>query len=74
MTVCTQHPTRWTRCDVWRVLQEQAITEWAEAEELGDVRACWGRLGGKVTLHRHGHQHFSMMGKRSAQARRGVRA
>ena len=33
------------------------------AETLNDVWACWGPLGGLVTLHRFGCQHFALLAK-----------
>jgi hypothetical protein len=40
-------------------LREEALEEWIVAETLHEVRVCWGRLGGRVTLHRYGREHFS---------------
>jgi hypothetical protein len=33
--------------------------EWTKAERFDQVRSCWGRLGGRTTLHRYGRRHFS---------------
>jgi hypothetical protein len=63
MTVCTQHATRWSRCDLWRAYQERAYEEWSEAEELEDVRAAWGRFGGRVTVHRYGREHYGRIAR-----------
>ena len=46
-------------------LREEALEEWARAETLHEVRAAWGRLGGKVVLHRYGRAHFSRLAKAS---------
>jgi hypothetical protein len=45
------------------VRQEAALTEWAGAESIEEVRAAWARLGGLVTLHRYGRGHFSLMAR-----------
>ena len=54
------------RCPVALQLREEAHEEWTRAETLHEVRACWGRLGGRVTLHRYGPGHY-----RQLRARRG---
>jgi hypothetical protein len=56
---------RQRRCSVLLEIREQALMEWAKAETLHDVRVAWGRLGGRVTLHRYGREHFSELAKAS---------
>jgi len=53
------------RCAVALQLREQALAEWCAASTLHEVRACWGRLGGRMVLHRYGRQHFSELAKAS---------
>lgn len=55
---------RQRRCPEALALREAATREWAVAEELHDVRAAWGRLGGRMTLHRYGPAHFSEISRR----------
>jgi hypothetical protein len=55
---------RQRRCTVALQLREEALQEWARAETLSDVRRAWGRLGGKITLHRFGRQHFAALARR----------
>jgi len=43
--------------------------EWCAAETYSDVRRAWGRLGGRVTLHRYGRGHFSELARRSCWRR-----
>jgi hypothetical protein len=50
-------------CGAYLDLQEAAYAEWEVAETLEAVRAAWGRLGGRVVLHRYGRQHFSLMAR-----------
>ena len=50
-------------CGELEALADQALQEWAGAETLEDVRACWGRLGGLTTLHRYGPGHFALLAK-----------
>jgi hypothetical protein len=45
-------------------LREEALVEWSGAATLSDVRRAWGRLGGRVTLHRYGRQHFAELARR----------
>jgi hypothetical protein len=52
------------RCPVNLAYREAAYEEWARAETLSDVRAAWGRLGGRITLHRYGRAHFSRLARR----------
>jgi hypothetical protein len=51
------------RCPLLLHLREQAMTEWCDAETFEQVRAAWSRLGGKVTLHRYGSEHFSLLAR-----------
>ena len=44
-------------------IREEALAEWCVAETLHDVRVAWGRLGGRVTLHRYGRMHFAELAK-----------
>jgi hypothetical protein len=53
------------RCPALLAIREEALQEWTRAETLHDVRVCWGRLGGRVTLHRYGREHFSELAKAS---------
>ena len=52
---------RQRRCPVLLQLREDALREWAGAETFEEVRAAWSRLGGRVTLHRYGLEHFLRM-------------
>jgi hypothetical protein len=52
------------RCPTLLAIREQAVQEWARAETLEQVRIAWGRLGGRVTLHRYGREHFSELARR----------
>jgi len=56
---------RQRRCPTLRAIREEALQEWILAETLHDVRVAWGRLGGRVTLHRYGRGHFSELAKAS---------
>jgi hypothetical protein len=56
---------RQRRCPALLAIREEALMEWARAETLHDVRVCWGRLGGRATLHRYGPEHFSELAKAS---------
>jgi hypothetical protein len=56
---------RQRRCAVALQLREEALQEWTRAETLEAVRRAWGRLGGRVTLHRYGREHFSELAKSS---------
>jgi hypothetical protein len=53
------------RCAALLAIREEALQEWFVAETLHDVRACWGRLGGRTTLQRYGRDHFSELAKAS---------
>jgi hypothetical protein len=55
---------RQRRCAVLLQLREEALQEWIRAETLHEVRVCWGRLGGRVTLHRYGREYFSELARR----------
>jgi hypothetical protein len=52
------------RCPALLAIREAALMEWCAAETLHDVRVAWGRLGGRVTLHRYGHSHFRQLARR----------
>jgi hypothetical protein len=52
------------RCPALLALREEAIEEWTRAETRYQVLSCWGRLGGRVTLHRYGRQHFAALARR----------
>jgi hypothetical protein len=52
------------RCAVALQLREEALEEWIVAETLHEVRAAWGRLGGRVVLHRYGRSHFAALARR----------
>ena len=57
---------RQRRCAVALQLREEALEEWIRAQTLHEeVRVCWGRLGGRVTLHRYGCGHFAALAKAS---------
>jgi hypothetical protein len=59
--MCQKHAPR---CPALLQLRDDALQEWTGAETLHEVLACWGRLGGRVTLHRYGPQHFSELARR----------
>jgi hypothetical protein len=61
--VCAKYQRR---CAALLQLREEALREWIRAETLHDVRAAWGRLGGRTTLQRYGLEPFSAL-----RARRG---
>jgi hypothetical protein len=54
---------RQRRCLELLRLREDALQEWARAETFEEVRVAWSRLGGRVTLHRYGVEHFRMMAR-----------
>ena len=56
---------RQRRCAVALQLREEALREWMLAESLHDVRVAWGRLGGKIVLHRYGREHFAALARAS---------
>ena len=56
---------RHRRCPALLAIREEALMEWCAASTLYDVRVAWGRLGGRVTLHRYGPQHFAELAKAS---------
>jgi hypothetical protein len=60
---------RQRRCDELLAIREAALQEWIRAETFEQVCACWGRLGGRVTLHRYGRGHFSELAKASRRRR-----
>jgi hypothetical protein len=51
------------RCPALVALRESALQEWCEAESFEEVRSAWARLGGLVTLHRYGREHFSLLAR-----------
>lgn len=55
---------RQRRCSVALAYREAALAEWCRAETLHDVQACWGRLGGQITMHRYGPEHFAEIARR----------
>ena len=55
---------RQRRCAVLLQIREEAVREWCGAETLSEVRRAWGRLGGCVTLHRYGRDHFAALARR----------
>ena len=59
---------RQRRCAVLVEIREEALEEWILAETLHDVRVAWGRLGGRVTLHRYGRSHFAELARRRRAA------
>jgi hypothetical protein len=61
---------RQRRCPEALALREAAVAEWCRAETLEAVRAAWGRLGGRVTAHRYGRDHYRELGRRSGLSRR----
>jgi hypothetical protein len=56
---------RQRRCPALLQIREQAVMEWAKAETFEEVCRAWGRLGGRVTLHRYGPEHFAALAKAS---------
>ena len=48
--------------------REEALQEWIVAETYSDVCRAWGRLGGRVTLHRYGRGHFAEIARRRRAA------
>jgi hypothetical protein len=54
------------RCPAVLQLRETALREWCQAETYSDVRRAWGRLGGRITLHRYGRGHFAALAKASS--------
>ena len=67
IAVCAK---RRRRCPELLAIREEALAEWCRAETYPQVCSAWGRLGGRVTLHRYGRDHFAEMGRRSGMARR----
>jgi hypothetical protein len=57
---------RQRRCPALLKIREEALQEWVVAETFEEVCRAWGRLGGRVTLHRYGRGHFSELGQRRA--------
>jgi hypothetical protein len=56
---------RQRRCPALLAIREAALEEWIVAETYSDVCRAWGRLGGRVTLHRYGSEHFAALAKAS---------
>jgi hypothetical protein len=56
---------RQRRCAALLAIREEALQEWIKAETYSDVCRAWGGLGGRVTLHRYGREHFSELAKAS---------
>jgi hypothetical protein len=54
---------RQRRCPELLEIRAEALEEWTEAETLEEVRATWARLGGLVTLHRYGREHFRLLAR-----------
>ncbi len=49
---------RQRHCPEYERIAEEAMMEWCLAETLEEVRAAWGRMGGRITAHRYGVDHF----------------
>jgi hypothetical protein len=54
---------RQRRCPALLEIREQAFREWTRAETFEEVRVAWCRLGGRVTLHRYGREHFRRLAR-----------
>jgi hypothetical protein len=54
---------RQRRCPALLQIREDALQEWTKAETFADVCRAWGRLGGRVTLHRYGAGHFALLAR-----------
>ena len=52
------------RCAALQQMREEALEEWCRAETYSAVCRAWGRLGGRVTLHRYGRGHFAALRSR----------
>jgi hypothetical protein len=52
------------RCAAMLQLRAEALAEWTVAESYSDVCRAWGRLGGRVTLHRYERPHFAEIARR----------
>jgi hypothetical protein len=52
------------RCAVLLQIREEALQEWIVGETYSDVCPAWGKLGGRVTLHRYGRDHFAELARR----------
>jgi hypothetical protein len=63
--MCRKHARR---CAVLLQIREEALREWTRAETLHDVSICWGRLGGRTTLHLYGPEHFAELARRRWRA------
>ena len=49
------------RCPALLRIREEALREWTRAETFEEVQTAWRRLGGLVTLHRYGREHYRQM-------------
>lgn len=67
---CQECIPRRHRCPVRHALQDAALMEWAAADSYSGVCAAWGRLGGRVLLHRRGHEHFAALARSAWQERK----
>lgn len=54
---------RQRRCPELVAIREAATCEWAVAESFEEVQTAWRRLGGRVTLHRYGVEHYRRMAR-----------
>ena len=61
LIMCKKHQRR---CAALLQLRDEALEEWTTAETQHAVWVAWGRLGGKVTLHRYGRGHFAQIARR----------
>jgi hypothetical protein len=59
---------RQRRCPVLLRIREEAFEEWTRAETFEEVCRVWGRLGGSVTLHCYGPEHFAELARRRWRA------
>ena len=55
---------RQRRCEALLAIREEAFAEWCQAETFEQVCRAWSRLGGRVTLHRYGADHFRALAYR----------
>ena len=51
------------RCPELVGIRNEAMREWCAARTYEEVRSVWSRLGGKVTLHRYGREHFAALAR-----------
>jgi len=59
--MCSRKGAR--RCDALIAIREEALAEWCKAETFDEVQTAWRRLGGRVTFHRYGVEHFRRMAR-----------